>query len=233
MDGSVARQRGESGRSGAFMDSVLDRIADMVCLVPVLALAADGQTTAAILALITLVVSVAVSHVRAEAEAAKVALTEGLFQRLERVIALVVGLLIPGMMLPVLLLLAVLGTATVLQRRSCGARRVSEREHVRVGTLAEIPEGEIRAFDLPRPARRGRARRTPSVRVRETCTGQGCSLAEGSFDDRSAQVTCAACDSVFDLETGEPVDGPARDPLPLYSAREVDGWIEVSAAPVS
>ena len=30
MDGSVARQRGESGRSGAFMDSVLDRIADMV-----------------------------------------------------------------------------------------------------------------------------------------------------------------------------------------------------------
>ena len=39
-------------------------------------LATDGQTTAAILALITLVVSVAVSHVRAEAEAAKVVLTE-------------------------------------------------------------------------------------------------------------------------------------------------------------
>jgi CDP-diacylglycerol--glycerol-3-phosphate 3-phosphatidyltransferase len=72
--------------------------------------------------LITLVVSVAVSHVRAEAEAAKVALTEGLFQRLERVIALVVGLLIPGMMLPVLLLLAVLGTATVLQRSFLAVR---------------------------------------------------------------------------------------------------------------
>jgi hypothetical protein len=65
---------------------------------------------------------VAVSHVRAEAEAAKVVLTEGLFQRLERVIALAVGLLIPGMMLPVLLLLAGLGTATVLQRSFLAVR---------------------------------------------------------------------------------------------------------------
>ena len=43
-------------------------------------------------------------------------LSEGLFQRLERVLALVVGLLIPGAMLPVLVLLAVLGTVTVVQR---------------------------------------------------------------------------------------------------------------------
>ena len=123
MDGSVARHRGESRRSGAFMDSVLDRISDMVlfsCLF--WRLAADGQTLAAVLALITLVVSVAVSHVRAEAEAAKVVLTEGIFQRLERVIALAVGLLIPGMMLPVLLLLAVLGSATVLQRAFLAVR---------------------------------------------------------------------------------------------------------------
>jgi CDP-diacylglycerol--glycerol-3-phosphate 3-phosphatidyltransferase len=117
MDGSVARHRGESGRSGAFMDSVLDRVSDMIlCSCLFWRLAGDGETTAAMLALITLVVSVAVSHVRAEAEAAKVVLTEGLFQRLERVIALIVGLLIPGAMLPVLTLLAVLGTATLLQR---------------------------------------------------------------------------------------------------------------------
>jgi CDP-diacylglycerol--glycerol-3-phosphate 3-phosphatidyltransferase len=123
MDGSVARHRGEVRRSGAFMDSVLDRVADMIlfsCLF--WELATTGQTTAAVLALITLVVSVAVSQVRAEAEAAKVVLTEGLFQRLERVIALAVGLLIPGMMLPVLVLLAALGTATVLQRSYLAVR---------------------------------------------------------------------------------------------------------------
>ena len=123
MDGSVARHRGEAGRSGAFMDSVLDRVSDMIlfsCLF--WELAETGQTTAAVLALITLVVSTAVSHVRAEAEAAAVVLTEGLFQRLERLTALAIGLLIPGMMLPVLVLLAVLGTATLLQRSYLAVR---------------------------------------------------------------------------------------------------------------
>ena len=123
MDGSVARHRGEVRRSGAFMDSVLDRVADMIlfsCLF--WRFATTGQTTEAVLSLITLVVSVGVSHVRAEAEAAKVVLTEGLFQRLERIIALAVGLLIPRMMLPVLVLLAVLGTATLLQRSYLAVR---------------------------------------------------------------------------------------------------------------
>ena len=105
-------------------------------------------------------------------------------------------------------------------------------EQVRVGTLAEIPEGEIRAFDLPS----GRVAVAHDERrlfaFAETCTGNGCSLAEASFDDRSSQVTCAECESVFDLETGEPLAGPAKDPLALYSAREDDGWLEVSELPV-
>ena len=63
-----------------------------------------------------LIVSLVVSHIRAEAEAAGVLLSDGLFQRLERVLALIVGLVIPGAMLPVLVLLAVLGTVTVVQR---------------------------------------------------------------------------------------------------------------------
>src|SRR5262245_6938615 len=117
FDGSVARHRGEARRAGAFLDSVLDRISDMIlfsCLF--WRLAADGRTLEAALALVTLVVSMAVSHVRAEAEAAGVTLTEGLFQRLERVLALIVGLLIPGAMMPVLVALSALGVITVVQR---------------------------------------------------------------------------------------------------------------------
>jgi CDP-diacylglycerol--glycerol-3-phosphate 3-phosphatidyltransferase len=76
----------------------------------------------AALALVTLVVSLAVSHLRAEAEAAGVTLSEGLFQRLERVLALIVGLLIPGAMLPVLVALSVLGVITLLQRVSLALR---------------------------------------------------------------------------------------------------------------
>jgi CDP-diacylglycerol--glycerol-3-phosphate 3-phosphatidyltransferase len=117
FDGSVARQRGQEKRSGAFLDSVLDRVSDMIlfsCLF--WNLAAKDEPVFAALALITLIVSLAVSHLRAEAEAAGVQLTEGLFQRLERVLAAVVGLLVPGAMKPVLVLLALLGAYTVLQR---------------------------------------------------------------------------------------------------------------------
>jgi len=117
FDGSVARHRGEAKRSGAFMDSVLDRVSDMIlfsCLF--WNLAAKGETWQAALALVTLIVSLAVSQIRAEAEAVGVRLTEGLFQRLERFLALLVGLLIPGAMPYVLVILAVLGAFTVVQR---------------------------------------------------------------------------------------------------------------------
>ena len=117
FDGSVARQRGEEKRSGAFMDSVLDRVSDAIlfsCLF--WALAANGDGLEAALALVTLVVSLSVSHVRAEAEAVGVSLTEGFFQRLERFLALMAGLLIPGAMRPVLVVLTVLGGITLLQR---------------------------------------------------------------------------------------------------------------------
>jgi CDP-diacylglycerol---glycerol-3-phosphate 3-phosphatidyltransferase len=117
FDGSVARHRGEVRRSGAFLDSVLDRVSDMVlfsCLF--WRLASTGYRVEAALALVTLVVSLSVSHVRAEAEAAGVGLTEGLFQRLERMLAIILGLLVPGAMLPVLVLLAGLGGVTVIQR---------------------------------------------------------------------------------------------------------------------
>jgi CDP-diacylglycerol---glycerol-3-phosphate 3-phosphatidyltransferase len=85
-------------------------------------LAADGETLQAALAIVTLVVSLAVSQVRAEAEAAGVTLSDGLFQRLERVLALIVGLMIPGAMLPVLVILSVLGVITVGQRASAALK---------------------------------------------------------------------------------------------------------------
>lgn len=101
-------------------------------------------------------------------------------------------------------------------------------DFVRVGALAAIPEGELRAYDLPwgRVAIAHVEHRL--FAVGDECTHAGCSLAEGAFDDRSAEITCPCHDSVFDAETGEPVDGPAQDPLPVYRVREVDGWVEVS-----
>lgn len=117
FDGGVARLRGEESRFGAFLDSTLDRVADLIlfgCLF--WSLAGQGDELPAGLALATLVISLGVSHVRAEAEAAGVTLSEGFFQRLERYVALFFGLVIPGLLLPVLVLLTVLGGLTLVQR---------------------------------------------------------------------------------------------------------------------
>jgi hypothetical protein len=63
-----------------------------------------------------MVIALSVSHIRAEAEAAGVSLSEGFFQRLERYIAMILGLAIPGALLPALAILTTLGGVTVLQR---------------------------------------------------------------------------------------------------------------------
>jgi CDP-diacylglycerol--glycerol-3-phosphate 3-phosphatidyltransferase len=117
LDGGVARLRGTAGPAGAFLDSVMDRVSDFVIFACLYwSLAGQGNTLGASLALAGMVVSLSVSHIRAEAEALGLSLTEGLFQRIERYIALIVGLTTPGALVPILILLTALGGITVLQR---------------------------------------------------------------------------------------------------------------------
>jgi len=97
----------------------------------------------------------------------------------------------------------------------------------RVGSLAEVPEGELRSFDLP-------GLRVAIAHVEnelyafgDECTHEGCSLAEGKFGDQEDTVVCPCHESEFDLATGEPVGGPAVDPVPVYTLRVTDQWIEI------
>lgn len=132
LDGAVARLRGEESRLGAFLDSVLDRISDLIlfgCLY--WSLAGQGHRIEAALALATLVIALSVSHIRAEAEAAGVALSEGFFQRLERHVAMMIGLPIPLALLPALAVLTTLGGITVLQRGWTALVRISATTRLR------------------------------------------------------------------------------------------------------
>lgn len=97
----------------------------------------------------------------------------------------------------------------------------------RVASLAEVPEGEIRAFDLP-------GQRVAVAHVEnelfafgDECTHEGCSLAEGRLGGQEDTVVCPCHDSEFDMATGEPIDGPAVDPVPVYAVRLTDDWIEI------
>ena len=127
FDGGLARLRGEESRFGAFLDSVLDRVSDAVvfgCLF--WSLSGQGLMLQAGFCLSALAISLLVSHVRAEAEALGLALSEGMVQRLERYVALMIGLTQPGALLPVLVALTALGAATVVQRGFSAWRRMSE-----------------------------------------------------------------------------------------------------------
>lgn len=63
--------------------------------------------------------------------------------------------------------------------------------------------------------------------VEEWCTHLGGPLAEGQLDGTA--VTCPWHGSRFDLETGEPLNGPATVPLRRLETRVQDGRIEVRA----
>ena len=118
FDGGVARLRGEESRTGALLDSVMDRVSDTIvfgCIFLAEATVHHEPATAAA-ALAALGVSLLVSGIRAEGEAAGVEMSEGSVQRLERYIGLMFGLTAPGMLLPVLAVLTGLSALTAVQR---------------------------------------------------------------------------------------------------------------------
>jgi nitrite reductase/ring-hydroxylating ferredoxin subunit len=55
----------------------------------------------------------------------------------------------------------------------------------------------------------------------ETCTHRECPLSEGVIDDSS--VTCPCHKSRFDLRTGQPLNGPATQPIRVRAVRVQHG----------
>jgi CDP-diacylglycerol--glycerol-3-phosphate 3-phosphatidyltransferase len=126
LDGGLARLRGEDSRAGAFLDSVVDRVSDLILFGALFwSLAGQGHRLAAAFALSSLIVSLLVSHIRAEGEAMSLSLSEGIFQRLERYVMLMIGLTAPGALVPVLMILTALGGLTIVQRAVSAWRQLA------------------------------------------------------------------------------------------------------------
>ena len=101
-------------------------------------------------------------------------------------------------------------------------------EFVRVGSLAEIPEGELRAYEMS-GARACVAHVGGNVLAfADECTHAGCSLAEEGEIVDDDTIECVCHGSRFDMHSGEPVRGPAVDRLAVFPSQVTDGWVEVS-----
>ncbi len=57
------------------------------------------------------------------------------------------------------------------------------------------------------------------------CTHMGCNLSGGIID--SERVTCPCHGSVFNLKTGEVLQGPARTPEPTFKVKVENGELMV------
>ncbi|MDQ3858623.1 MAG: Rieske (2Fe-2S) protein [Actinomycetota bacterium] len=57
------------------------------------------------------------------------------------------------------------------------------------------------------------------------CTHEECPLSDGDLDGN--RIICYCHSSVFDLGTGEVLEGPAEDPLAIYDVRISKGELEV------
>ncbi|GAB2853862.1 CDP-alcohol phosphatidyltransferase family protein [Actinocorallia aurea] len=123
FDGAVARITGKTGPWGAFLDSTMDRVADAAIFSGLILwfTGSGNNDLLAWLALYCLVSGVVISYAKARAEGLGLTCDVGIAERSERLIISLVGAGLFGLGVPyalhvALIVLAVLGTITVVQR---------------------------------------------------------------------------------------------------------------------
>lgn len=98
---------------------------------------------------------------------------------------------------------------------------------VRAAAVVEVPEGEIRGYELPVGHVAVARLEHELFAFADECPGDGCALSDGELDELADAVVCPCDGTAFDLRTGEPMSGPTVDRLPLYQVRVAEDWIEV------
>ena len=116
VDGRVARETNRVTRFGAFFDSVLDRYSDLALLIGMLVwYGSINRSGYVVLTAIAMTACVMVSYARARAENVIPSCKVGFMERPERVVLVIIGALFDRMA-PVLWIIAILGTISVIHR---------------------------------------------------------------------------------------------------------------------
>jgi CDP-diacylglycerol---glycerol-3-phosphate 3-phosphatidyltransferase len=119
VDGRVARATNQVTTFGGFFDSVIDRYSDVALFFGLLVYyARENRFFYLVLVAFVMVSSVMVSYTRARAESLIGSCKVGFMERPERIVLVIIGALFSrfGAMAPVLWVLAVLSTVTIIHR---------------------------------------------------------------------------------------------------------------------
>jgi len=116
LDGTMARLRGESGKYGAFVDSVTDRYSEIALYGGLLVFFTQtGAWRDALLVFFATIGSIMVSYTRARAEALGYSAEIGLLTRVERYLVLIPGIILNYPIIS-LWILAIFTNFTAIQR---------------------------------------------------------------------------------------------------------------------
>ncbi|HEX9682300.1 MAG TPA: CDP-alcohol phosphatidyltransferase family protein [Acidimicrobiales bacterium] len=163
LDGSVAKSAGTASPRGAFFDSVADRFSDALLLGAVswFLLDTDGGRVV-LLPVAVLALSLTISYERAKAEALGFQARGGLMERLERIVALGVGLFFEPLLIPILWAMLVLTAFTAAQRFGRVWRQATEAGDI--PDLGRVEVGRWRGRRIARPTERMLRYRQPRRR---------------------------------------------------------------------
>ena len=137
VDGVVARQQGLSSSAGAFLDSSIDRLSDLIIFGGIaVARASAGDAAGTALVMWAITASVMTSYTRASAEKRLHVLKVGFMERGERFGVLIVGAL-SGFVMTAVVLIAIGATITSVQRVLAGRRLLNELDATGVDPTRE------------------------------------------------------------------------------------------------
>ena len=117
LDGAVAKASGTSSIRGAFLDSVSDRVTDILLFCGIAwYLASNEPGRIMMLPVAVMGAAMLISYQRAKAESLGFDAKGGIMERAERFIVMALGLLISDILIPVLWVMLVLTLVTAVQR---------------------------------------------------------------------------------------------------------------------
>ncbi len=117
LDGAVAKASGTSSVRGAFLDSVSDRVTDILLFCGIAwYLASNEPGRIMMLPVAVMGAAMLISYQRAKAESLGFDAKGGIMERAERFIVLALGLLISNILIPVLWVMLILTFITAIQR---------------------------------------------------------------------------------------------------------------------
>ena len=101
-------------------------------------------------------------------------------------------------------------------------------EFVSVGSADRVPEGSATGFEVA--GEEVAVARVGGVLYAfgDICTHRGCNLStDGEIS--GTEIQCGCHGSVFSMQTGQALEGPATEPVATYPVREQDGQIQIEA----